>query len=166
MTTVSIIVALDSQNAIGRNNDLLCHLPADLKYFKSITEGHSIVMGRRTFESLPKGALPNRRNIVITQNENLSWLNVETCSSLAICFQLTEGEKEIFIIGGGSVYKQAIGLADRLYVTQIHHIFQDADTFFPKIDQKQWELISKQDHLADEKNKFDYSFLTYERKNK
>ncbi len=163
MPTISIIVAVDLQNAIGRNNDLLCHLPADLKYFKTITEGHSIIMGRKTFESLPKGALPNRRNIVITQNEALHWPHVETCHSLEESIALTESEDEIFIIGGGSVYQEAMDIAGKLYVTKIHHQFKNADTFFPAIENEKWKLVSEEDHEADAKNKYDYSFLVYER---
>jgi dihydrofolate reductase len=163
MPTISIIVAVDQQNAIGRKNNLLCHLPADLKYFKSITDGHTIIMGRRTFESLPKGALPNRRNIVITRNKDLQWPNVEACASLEEALALTNGESELFIIGGGSVYRDAIPLADKLYVTEIQNSFEGADTRFPEIDKAIWRLISQEKHSADDKNKFDYHFLRYSR---
>lgn len=161
MPIISIIVAVDEQNAIGRNNGLLCHLPADLKYFKSITDGHSIVMGRKTFESLPKGALPNRRNIVVTRNSSLQWSNVETCGSLSESFDLTKDEEEVFIIGGGAIYKAAFEFCNRLYVTKIKHRFDDADTFFPAIDPTLWKLSFQEDHLADEKNKYDFSFLIF-----
>ncbi|MBP1618300.1 MAG: dihydrofolate reductase [Bacteroidetes bacterium] len=163
MAIISIIVAVDQQNAIGRQNNLLCHLPADLKYFKSITDGHTIIMGRRTFESLPKGALPNRRNIVITRNKDLQWANVEACVSLKEALALTNGESELFIIGGGSVYRDAITFADKLYVTEIQNSFERADTHFPEIDKDIWRLISEEKHSADDKNRFDYHFLIYER---
>lgn len=163
MPIISIIVALDNQNAIGKGNRLLCHLPADLHYFKHVTEGHSIIMGRHTFESLPNGALPNRRNIVLTRQNQLSWLNVDVCRSLDNALLLTENEQEVFVIGGGSLYKESIELAHRLYVTQIHHTFDEADTFFPEINMKEWKLVSRKDHKADEKNKFDFSFLIYEK---
>lgn len=164
MPIISIIVATDRQSAIGRGNNLLCHLPADLKYFKSVTDGHSIIMGRRTFESLPKGALPNRRNIVVTRNPNLTWPNVETCTSIEAALQLTAGEKEVFIIGGGMIYQQAFPLADRLYVTEIGHSFEGADTFFPTIDTDEWKTLSAQTQAADEKNAFPCRFVVYERK--
>lgn len=163
MPIISIIVAVDLQNAIGRENNLLCHLPADLKYFKSITDGHAIIMGRRTFQSLPKGALPNRRNIVVTTNKNLQWPNVETCGSLQEALALTSNESEVFVIGGGSVYREAISFADKLYVTEIQYSFENADTHFPEIDSDLWCLVSEERHSADEKNKFDYYFLMYER---
>lgn len=164
MPTISIIVAIDQRHAIGRNNDLLCHLPADLKYFKSITGGHSIIMGRRTFESLPKGALPNRRNIVITHNKGLHWPNVETCTSLDAALELTRDEDEVFFIGGGAVYGEAINIAGKLYITEIDHIFEGADTFFPHFDNNEWEMISKESHPVDEKHHYPYSFVVYKRK--
>jgi dihydrofolate reductase len=163
MPIISIIVAVDQQNAIGRNNELLCHLPADLKYFKSITNGHTIIMGRRTFESLPKGALPNRRNIVITGNKDLQWPNVETCASLKEALAMTNSESEVFIIGGGSVYREAINFASKLYVTEIQYKFKAPDTYFPKINADTWCLKSTEEHWADEKNRFDYHFLIYMR---
>lgn len=163
MAIISIIVAVDRQNAIGRDNNLLCHLPADLKYFKSITDGHTIIMGRRTFESLPKGALPNRRNIVITRNVDLQWPDVETCGSLEAALALASGESEVFVIGGGSVYREAIRLADKLYVTEIQNGFEGADTHFPLIEKNTWRLLSREEHSADEKNRFDYHFLVYTR---
>lgn len=121
-------------------------------------------MGRKTFESLPKGALPNRRNIVITQNEALHWPHVETCHSLEESIALTESEDEIFIIGGGSVYQEAMDIAGKLYVTKIHHQFKNADTFFPWWEQ--WKLVSEENHEADAKNKYDYSFFSVRKSNK
>lgn len=162
MTIKSIIVAADEKNAIGKNNDLLCHLPNDLKYFKSITDGHTIIMGRKTFESLPKGALPNRRNIVITRNKDLQFERCEMCSSIEEALDLCKDEAEVFIIGGGSLYNATIGIADKLYLTRIHTTFSDADTFFPVIDSS-WKEVSREDHKADEKHKYDYSFIVFEK---
>ncbi|MBK5719350.1 dihydrofolate reductase [Dysgonomonas sp. Marseille-P4677] len=161
MGKISIIVAADENNAIGKDNNLLCYLPNDLKYFKSITDGHSVIMGRKTFESLPKGALPNRRNIVITRNKDLRFDRCEMCSSIEEAIALCEDETEVFIIGGGSVYREAMKYADKLYLTRIHHSFEGADTFFPEINASIWNKASEEDHTVDEKHKYDYSFITF-----
>jgi len=163
MTVKSIIVATDEENAIGKDNNLLCHLPNDLKYFKKITDGHPVIMGRKTFESLPKGALPNRRNIVITRNKELHFDRCEMCSSVEEAVALCKDEPEIFFIGGGSVYKEVIDVADKLYLTRIHHRFGDADTFFPRIDRELWAEVSREDNPMDEKHKYAYSFITFEK---
>lgn len=165
MPIISIIVAIDENNAIGKDNNLLCYLPNDLKYFKSRTEGFSIIMGRKTFQSLPKGALPNRRNIVITRNESLQFQNAEMCSSLMEAIKLCEDEPEIFIIGGGTIYNEAIKFANRLYLTYIHHKFEDADTYFPKIDKNKWKELWREDHIMDEKHKYNYSFIQMDKIN-
>lgn len=164
MPILSIIVAVDENDAIGKSNQLLCYLPADLKYFKSVTQGHTILMGRKTFESLPNGALPKRRNIVITRNQELCPERAEACLSLEEGLLLTATEDEVFIIGGGSVYADAMRLADRLYITRIHHAFDAPDTYFPLVDEEDWTLVSEEKHAADEKNAYDYSFLVFERK--
>ena len=163
MTTISIIVAADENNAIGLNGGMLTHLPNDLKYFKSVTEGHPVIMGRKTFESLPKGALPNRRNIVITRNKNLQCKNCEMVSSLEEAIELSKDEPEIFIIGGGVIYKDAIKFADKLYITRIHHRFEKADTYFPEVDNTIWQEKSREDHSADDKHKFAYTFIVLEK---
>ena len=160
---ISIIVAIGERNEIGRNNDLLCHLPADLKRFKELTTGHTIVMGRKTFESLPKGALPNRKNIVLTRNGNLSFDNCLIYSSLSEVIDNEKDSGEIFIIGGGEIYRQALPLANKLYLTKIHAEFNDADAFFPEINYSEWEEVSREEHKADEKNLYDYTFLEYKK---
>ncbi|WP_436415352.1 dihydrofolate reductase [Petrimonas sp.] len=160
----AIVVAIDNENAIGRNGDLLCHLPNDLKHFKNITSGHTVVMGRRTFESLPKGALPNRTNIVITSDAAENYPNCIVVRSLEEAFEKAPSDKEIFIIGGGQLYCSSLELTEKLYLTRIHHTFENADTFFPEIDFSEWELMEKEEHKKDEKHKFDYTFETYERK--
>lgn len=162
--SVSIIVAVDEQNAIGVDNQLLCHLPADLKYFKATTQGHAVVMGRRTFRSLPNGALPNRRNIVVSGTMAGNCPNVEVVPSLTAALHLAEGEDEVFVIGGGMLYQEALPLAEKLYVTQIHHTFDKADTFFPRIDEKEWILTLATKHEADERNAFARTFQVWERK--
>lgn len=160
---VGIVVAIDKQNAIGRHGDLLCHLPNDLKHFKDITSGHTVVMGRRTYESLPKGALPNRTNIVVTSDKVENYPNCVVVRSLQEAFKEAPDDKEIFIIGGGQLYRSSLKLVNKLYLTRIHHAFEDADTFFPKIDFSKWELVEKEEHNADEKHKYDYTFETYEK---
>ena len=163
MSIKSIIVAVDENNAIGKDNNLLCHLPNDLKYFKSVTQGFPVIMGRKTFESLPKGALPNRRNVIITRNKDLHFDRCEMVSSIDEAIELCENESEIFFIGGGTIYNEAIKIADKLYVTLIHHKFEEVDTFFPVIDDNIWQEVSKEDHPSDEKHKYGYSFITFDK---
>ena len=137
----SIIVVIDSNNAIGVNNGLLCHLPADLKHFKQTTTGKTIVMGRKTFESLPSGALPNRENIVLTSNKNANCENVKCFDSLEKVYQYCKDKEEIFIIGGGMLYEPAMPDADKLYLTKINHAFEQADTYFPVINDENLEEV-------------------------
>lgn len=160
---ISLIVAVASNGAIGKQQDLLCHLPNDLKRFKAITLGHTIVMGRRTFESLPKGALPGRTNVVVTRQAEASWDNTVVANSIDEVLA-DSADKELFVIGGGMLYKQTLDRADRLYITHIHHEFADADTFFPEVNYDEWEVIEREDHQADERHPYDYSFVTYQRK--
>ncbi|MBQ3998442.1 MAG: dihydrofolate reductase [Paludibacteraceae bacterium] len=166
---ISIIVAIAENYAIGKKGDLLCHLPADLKHFKEITSGKTVLMGERTFFSLPKHPLPNRRNIVLTDVPGKTFEGAEAVYSiedliLKIEDLKSQGEDEVFVIGGGMVYRQMMPLADKLYITHIHHSWEDADTFFPVIDPVEWELESTEDHLADDKNPYDFSFCTYNRR--
>jgi dihydrofolate reductase len=153
---ISIIVAVDEKNGIGKNNQLLCHLPADLKYFKQTTSGHHIVMGRNTYESIGR-PLPNRVNVVVTRNKELEIAGCVIKHSLqeAIDFAKAAGETELFITGGGTIYKESMQLAHRIYITRISHQFE-ADTFFPDLDAN-WKLEKEEMHSADEKNA--YSFL-------
>lgn len=162
--TISIIVATDENYAIGKNNELLCHLPNDLKYFKKVTKGHTVIMGQRTFESLPNGALPNRKNIVLTFDKDVRFPGCIMAYSIEDALRHCEGEQEVFFIGGGQVYKTAFEFADRLYITRIHHQFEGADTFFPEIKSSEWLLTQQEKHKADEKHAHDYTFLVYERK--
>lgn len=160
---ISLIAAIAANNAIGKQQELLCHLPNDLKRFKAITLGHTIVMGRRTFESLPKGALPGRTNVVVTQQSNVQWDNTTVVHSIDEAFA-GAGDKELFVIGGATLYKQTLDRADRLYLTHIHHAFDDADTYFPTINYDEWREIEREEHKADERHPYDYTFVTYERK--
>lgn len=161
---ISIIVAVAENYAIGKKGDLLCHLPADLKHFKEITSGKTVLMGERTFYSLPKHPLPNRRNIVLTDVQGKTFEGAEAVYSLDELCAKVQGEEEAFVIGGGMVYRQMMPIADKLYITHIHHSWEDADTFFPEIKETEWKLISSEEHQADEKNPYDFTFCTYNRR--
>ena len=160
---ISVIVAIGKNNEIGRNNQLLTRLPADLKHFKEITSGHTIVMGRKTFDSLPKGPLPNRENIIISRNKELKIEGATVYPSLDYALIKLMDKEEIFIIGGAEIYKQIFPDADKLYLTKIHAEFPDADTFFPEINSKEWRIVSQETFSADEKNPYNYTFLELER---
>ena len=160
---ISIIVAIAENYAIGKKGDLLCHMPADLKHFKEITSGSTVLMGERTFFSLPKHPLPNRRNIVLTDVQGKTFEGAEAVYSIDELVAKVAPEEEAFVIGGGMVYRQMMPLADKLYITHIHHSWEDADTFFPEIDPAVWKLTSAERHEADEKNPFDYTFAEYTR---
>lgn len=161
---ISIIAAVDRQLAIGFQNKLLYWLPNDLKRFKALTTGHTIIMGRKTFESLPKGALPNRRNIVLSTRPGASYLGAETYSSLEAALQHCDADEQVFIIGGASLYKQALDLADELLLTEVDDVASQADAYFPAVDPDIWQEKSKEVHPADEKHPFAYAFTDYMRK--
>lgn len=164
MKKISIIVAIAQNYAIGIHNQLLWHISDDLKRFKKITSGRQVIMGKLTYESLPVRPLPNRRNIVITDNPEEKFDGCITVYSIPQALDYCSGQEESFIIGGGSVYRQFLPYANKLYLTIVHKDF-DADTFFPEIDFKQWKLIEKEDHHDDETVDFSYSFLVYEKIN-
>jgi len=155
-----VIVATDSKHGIGINNTLPWHLPEDLAHFKRTTSGHSIIMGRKTFDSIGR-PLPNRRNIVITRNREWSHAGVETVSSLQDAAALVAGT-DSFIIGGAQIYAESLPLATRLIVTEIGKSF-DCDAFFPVIDPQLWQEIARETHRS-ESQEFDYAFVTYERR--
>jgi dihydrofolate reductase len=159
---ISIIVAIAENFAIGKNNDLLFHLPNDLKRFKEITSGHTIIMGRNTLLSLPKWPLPNRRHIVITDKKDDVFPGCETVFSIDEAIEKVKTEKEAFIIGGGMIYKQFFPIAGKLYLTLVHQPFE-ADIFFPEINYSEWDENFRED-FHDEKNDFNYSYLNLERK--
>ncbi len=159
---LTIIVAAAENNAIGKDNDLLWHLPIDFKRFKKLTTGHHIIMGRKTFESLP-GMLPNRTHVIITRQKDYIQENCIVVNSLEEAITYTSSDTQPFIIGGGEIYKQAMEVADCIEITRVHEAFEEADTFFPEIDLKNWKLESEDKHLKDEKHKFDFTFETYKR---
>jgi dihydrofolate reductase len=158
---ISLIVAVDKNNGIGKDNQLPWHLPADLQHFKKITTGFPIIMGRKTFDSIGK-PLPNRRNIVISRQTGLEIFGTEVCSSLQSALSLCENESEVFIIGGAQIFEQSLDLADTLYFTVIQNNF-DADTFFPELDKNQWKETSNEAHEPDEKNIYSYNFKRYDK---
>lgn len=161
---ISIIVAIAQNGAIGYKGDLIYHLSADLRRFKELTTGNTVIMGRKTYESLPKGALPNRRNIVLTRQKELSFPDTEIYSSLDEALSHCSPNEKVYILGGAQVYTQALGMADELEITLINDTPAQADTFFPEFGSgRSWHLVSREDHDPDEKNPFPYSFLTYRR---
>ncbi|SDI36882.1 dihydrofolate reductase [Winogradskyella thalassocola] len=161
---LTIIVAAGEDNAIGKDNDLIWHLSDDLKHFKSLTNGHHIIMGRKTFESFPK-PLPNRTHIVITRQGNYKVpSDVIVVNSLDDALDAARLDKQPFIIGGGEIYKQAMSLVDKLEITRVHAEFENADTFFPEIDDTIWQEVNRTTHDADEKHAYAFSFITYLRK--
>jgi dihydrofolate reductase len=160
MTKLSIIVAIDAQRGIGLNNALPWRLPEDMAFFKRTTTGHTVVMGRKTFDSIGR-ALPNRRNIVVTRNPGWRCDGVETAASLDAAAELI-GDAEAFIIGGAQLYNEALNRTDRLLVTEISRTF-GCDTFFPPIDMQQWQEVARDAHRS-LSNEFDYAFVTYQRR--
>ncbi len=164
MPIISLIAAIAADGGIGKGQQLLCHLPNDLKHFKALTMGHTIVMGRNTYESLPNGALPGRTNVVVTHNPMAHWENVRTENDIESAITSNNEEEEIFIIGGASLYEQTIAQANKLYITHIHHTFPDADRFFPAIDTNMWKETAREEMNADERHPYGYAFVTYERK--
>jgi dihydrofolate reductase len=160
---ISIIVAIDQNNAIGFNNRLLCHLPNDLKYFKRITSGHPVVMGWNTYNSLPIKPLPNRKNIVICDLLNVSTPGCILVSSIEEACTNCDVAEESFVIGGAMVYRQMMPLAQKLYITRIHHSFE-ADVWFPEINAGEWQQQSAEWNESDEKHLYAYSFEVYTRR--
>ena len=161
---ITIIAAIGANNALGKDNQLLWKLPADLKHFKSITENHPVVMGRKTYESIGR-ALPNRTNIVVSRKENWFEEDILIVPTLKEALKFAKKiNEDFFIIGGGNIYSQTMDLADRLEITQVDANL-DADTFFPKIDLKVWQKIDEVCYPKDDKNNFDYCFQTYQRIN-
>ena len=160
---ITIVVAMGLKNEIGANNQLLWHLPKDLKHFKEITTGHPIIMGRKTYESIGK-PLPNRTNIVVSTKKDWFEEGILIVGSLKEAIKFAKKmDEEIFIIGGGNIYEQTIDLAEKLEVTQVNAELK-ADIFFPKINPKIWNKTNEISHEKDEKNEYDFSFQTYERK--
>ncbi|MGH8282608.1 MAG: dihydrofolate reductase [Gammaproteobacteria bacterium] len=159
---LSIIVAVGEHNEIGKNGRMPWHLPADLKHFKTITLGKPVIMGRRTFEAIGK-PLSQRRNIAVTRDRDFKAEGCEIAHSLTDALVLAAGVPETMVIGGGEIYREALPRSQRIYLTRVHAGF-DADTFFPMLDPADWRETACENHIADERNSFAYSFLTLERR--
>lgn len=162
MKQVAIISALDRNGLIGAGNALPWHLPADLAHFRQLTLGHAVIMGSRTWESLPKKPLPGRQNIVLSRSMSKDMAECDVARNLDEALNIADGE-HVFIIGGASVYEQALPLADRLYLTRIDAVFE-GDTYFPKIDEDAWQETERESHTQDEKNPHDYTFVVLKKK--
>jgi len=160
---INIIAAVAQNLAIGYQNKLLYWLPNDLKRFKALTTGHTIIMGRRTFESLPKGALPNRRNVVLTRSQ-ITFPGAETFPTLQAALASCAPDEDIYIIGGASVYKEALPFADRLCLTEIQDTPVQADAFFPQFSKEEWAEVWSEEHHPDERHAQAYRFVDYEKK--
>ena len=159
---LTIIAAVSINNVIGNNNKLIWKLSNDLKRFKNLTTNHSVIMGRKTFESLPN-PLPDRNNIVITRDTNYSKPNIQVCSSIENAINLTKTDTQPFIIGGGEIYTQTINIVDKIELTRVHEKF-DGDAYFPEIPLDIFELINEENYNSDLENEFDYSYLTYKKR--
>ncbi|MCM3162995.1 dihydrofolate reductase [Metabacillus litoralis] len=160
---ISLLVAMDTNRLIGKDNQLPWHLPQDLAYFKKTTLNHKIVMGRKTFESIGR-PLPGRVNIIVTRDQNYSQEGCLVLHSIEDIKELSEQtEEEIFVIGGAEIFQQILPYSDRLYITHIHHEFE-GDTYFPKTNEEEWEMVKSEKGIRDEKNPFDYEFVVYEKK--
>jgi dihydrofolate reductase len=163
--TVSLIVAASLNHGIGKDNQLPWHLPADLKFFKQTTMGCPVVMGRKTFQSIGR-TLPGRKNVVITRDTTFNSdgkFDIALASGLPEALEQLKDDKEVFIIGGGEIFKQSMAIADTIYLTVVNTVLE-ADVFFPEIDPSQFELVWEEKHSADEKNSYDYTFQKYQRK--
>jgi len=158
---LTIIAAVSINNVIGNKNKLIWDLPNDLKRFKELTTGHSVIMGRKTFDSLPN-PLPNRDNIIITRNTDYSNPDIKVCSSIEDAINLTKTDSQPFIIGGGEIYSQTINLVDKIELTRVYKEF-DGDAYFPEIPLDNFELINEERYNSNADNEFDYSFLTYKK---
>lgn len=159
---ITLVAAAGENNELGKDNDLLWHLPDDFKRFKKITSHHFIIMGRKTFESLP-GTLPNRVHIVITRDRNYGKVGAEVVHSLDEALEKATSKKDVFIIGGGEIFKQSMDIADKIELTRVHSTFKDADTFFPKFSKKEWKLVSEEEHPKDEKHEYAFTYETWVR---
>lgn len=159
---IIMIAAASENNALGKNNELVWHLPNDFKRFKTLTSGHHIIMGRKTFESFPK-PLPNRTHIVISRQANYNPEGCLVVKSMKNAIEACPLDESIYIIGGGEIYNLGISVSDKIELTRVHHTFE-ADAFFPEIDLKEWELVHSEFQSKDDKHLFDYTYQTYVRK--
>ena len=163
MKSIQAIVAIAADGAIGRQGELLCHLPADMKHFKEVTMGHSIIMGRKTFESFPRRPLPGRQNIVITRNASWQYPGVTVAHDLNEAIAAAETDT-VFIIGGAQIYELALPLVDVLHLTRIHARWASADVYFPALNMDEWQEVSREHHESDHRNAYEFDFITLKRR--
>lgn len=161
MGVITMIAAAAENNALGKDNDLVWHLPDDFRRFKELTTGHHIIMGRKTFETFPK-PLPNRTHVVITRKKDYNKEGAVVVNSLEEALELAKDDEQPYIIGGGEIYSLALPKADRIELTRVHGTFE-ADAFFPEIDENNWKLVSSTFHPKDERHEYAFTYLTYER---
>lgn len=159
--TISIIAAIAENNVIGKDNDLIWHISDDLKRFKKLTSEHSIIMGRKTYESLPFKPLPNRKNIILS-NKKLNFEGATVANNIKDALKLCKGENEVFICGGAEIYKTFLPLANKMYLTKVHKTFE-GDTFFPEVNFDNWKLINKSEKLSDKKTGLEFTFFDYKK---
>lgn len=164
MGKIAMIVAIDRNNAIGKGGDQLVYISEDLKHFKATTTGHTVLMGRKTSDALPKGVLPNRRNIIITRS--LSWQHegADIAHSVEEAIGMIGDDEMVFVIGGGAIYKTMMPYAEVLYVTEIDKAFDEADTYFPVIDREEWQMSNVSDWMNDDKNDVRFRYVEYQRR--
>ncbi len=162
MKIIHAIVAIDENGAIGRQGELLCHLPADMRHFKEVTMGNSIIMGRKTFESFPRRPLPGRQNIVITRDPKWTFPGVTVAHNLDEAIAAAQTDT-VFIIGGAQIYELAMPRVEVLHLTRIHARWASADVFFPKLDMNQWQEVSREHHVSDHRNAYEFDFITLKR---
>ena len=160
---IHAIVAIDENGAIGRQGELLCHLPADMRHFKEVTMGNSIIMGRKTFESFPRRPLPGRQNIVITRDPKWAYPGVTVTHNLDEAIAAAQTDT-VFIIGGAQIYELAMPRVEVLHLTRIHARWASADVFFPKLDMNQWQEVSREHHVSDHRNAYEFDFITLKRR--
>lgn len=163
MKSIQAIVAIAADGAIGRQGELLCHLPADMKHFKEVTMGHSIIMGRKTFESFPRRPLPGRQNIVITRNASWQYPGVTVAHDLNEAIAAAETDT-VFIIGGAQIYELALPLVDVLHLTCIHARWASVDVYFPALNMDEWQEVSREHHESDHRNAYEFDFITLKRR--
>lgn len=161
MPEVTLIAAAGENNELGKEKDLVWHLPDDFKRFKQLTSGHYIIMGRKTFETFPK-LLPNRTHVIITRKKDYSPEGAIVVHSIQEALKVSKNDSRPFVIGGGEIYKLSLPKADRIELTRVHGSF-DADTFFPEFDEEHWKLVSSEFHPKDEKHNYSFTYLTYDR---
>lgn len=162
MTKLSIIAAMDKNRVLGLKNDIPWHIPHDLKRFKKITSGHTVIMGRKTFESLP-GPLPKRRNVIITSRKDYIAPGIEVVKSIEDAIRIADKNQENFVVGGADIYEQFLPFADKLYLTHIDAEFE-GDIYFPEIDYSNWKLVEEEYHVTDDEKKIPFSYKTYVRR--